>query len=140
MSVFKKRKKKGALGEVNMASTSDISFLLLIFFIVSTIFADEMGLVMILPGKQLTQEDVVQVPERLLATIRIHQDNSITYDRKPIQLNEIMNVIKARIESNERTVVIIETHPDAHYGMMVACLDEVKLANARRLTLRTARR
>ena len=140
MPVSKKRKRKGILGEVSMASTSDISFLLLIFFIVSTIFADELGLVMILPGKQVTKDDVVQLPERLLATIRIHQDNSITYDRKPIQLNQIMNVIKARIESNERTVVIIETHPDAHYGMMVACLDEVKLANARRLTLRTARK
>lgn len=139
MAVLKK-KRKGVLGEITMASTADISFLLLIFFIVSTIFADEQGLVMILPGKQTTPEDVVQVPERLLATIRIHYDNSITYDRKPIQLNQIMNVIKARIEANERTVVILETHPDAHYGMMVACLDELKLANARRLTLRTARR
>jgi biopolymer transport protein ExbD len=139
MAVLKK-KRKGALGEVTMASTADISFLLLIFFIVSTIFADELGLVMLLPGKQATPEDVVQVPERLLATIRINYDNTVTYDHKPIQLNQIMNVIKARIEANERTVVILETHPDAHYGMMVACLDELKLANARRLTLRTSRR
>ena len=135
-----KRKRKGVLGEITMASTADISFLLLIFFIVSTIFADEQGLVMLLPGKQETPEDAIQVPERLLATIRIDQDNNITYDRKPIQLSQIMNVIKARIEANERTVVILETHPDAHYGMMVACLDELKLANARRLTLRTSRR
>jgi biopolymer transport protein ExbD len=139
MSVLK-RKRKSVLGEITMASTADISFLLLIFFIVSTIFADEQGLVMILPGKQTAPDDVVQVPERLLATIRIGPDNSITYDRKPIQLSEVMNVIKARIEANERTVVILETHPDAHYGMMVACLDELKLANARRLTLRTSRR
>lgn len=135
-----KRKRKGVLGEITMASTADISFLLLIFFIVSTIFADEQGLVMLLPGKQITPDDVVQVPERLLATIRINSDNSITYDRKPVALNQIMNVIKARIEANERTVVILETHPDAHYGLMVACLDELKLANARRLTLRTSRR
>lgn len=139
MSIMKK-KRKGILGEVTMASTADISFLLLIFFIVSTIFADEQGLVMLLPGKQVTPQDVVQVPERLLATIRILEDNSITYDHKPIELGQIMNVIKARIEANEKTVVIIETHPDAHYKMMVACLDELKLANARRLTLRTSRR
>ncbi|MDY0109252.1 MAG: biopolymer transporter ExbD [Candidatus Krumholzibacteria bacterium] len=140
MSVQKKRKKKQPLGEVTMASTADISFLLLIFFIVSTIFAEEQGLVMLLPAKQTSAEDVVQVPERLLATIRINYDNSLTYDRKPVQLNQVMNVIKARIEANERTVVVLETHPDAHYGMMVACLDELKLANARRLTLRTSRR
>ena len=58
MSVFKKKKKRESLGEVSTASTSDISFLLLIFFIVSTIFAEEMGLVMILPGKQKTSSDV----------------------------------------------------------------------------------
>jgi hypothetical protein len=36
-------------------------------------------------------------------------------------------------------VVLLETHPDADYGMMVACLDEIKLANARKLTLKTTK-
>ena len=134
-----KRKRKESLGEVTMASTADISFLLLIFFIVSTIFAEEQGLIMILPGKQDTKDDVVKVKESNIAAIRINYDNSITLDRKPVEINQIKNLIEARILANDKTVVVLETHPDAHYGLMVATLDELKLANARKLTLKTTK-
>lgn len=140
MGMFKKRKKRGALGEIPTTSTADISFLLLIFFIVSTIFAEEQGLIMILPAKQRTQEDVVRVAEKNVATIKIHADNHLTLDRKPIEINQIKNAIEARVLANDKTVVVLETHPDAYYGTMVACLDELKLANARKLTLKTTRR
>jgi biopolymer transport protein ExbD len=139
MAVFKKKKGRGSLGEVTMASTSDISFLLLIFFIVSTIFAEEQGLIMILPGKE-DKNDTVKVKESNVATIRINYDNSLTLDRKPIQMAQVKNLVEARIMANDKTVVILETHPDAHYGVMVAALDELKLANARKLTLKTTRR
>ena len=139
MAVMKK-KKKGAIGEINLASTSDISFLLLIFFIVTTIFAEEQGLIMILPGKQKSKEDVVKVKESNIATIRIASDNSLTLDHKPIQLAHIERAIKDRIESNEKTVVVLETDPDAYYGTMVSVLDELKLANAHKLTLKTTGR
>jgi biopolymer transport protein ExbD len=140
MAVFKNKKKKEALGEVSMASTSDISFLLLIFFIVSTIFAEEQGLIMLLPGKQDSKQDVAKVKESNVATLRIAYDNTLTLDKKPIELNQVKNILEGRILANEKLVVILETHPDAHYGMMVACLDEVKLANARKLTLKTSKR
>ena len=138
MAVLKKKRKE-ALGEVTMSSTADISFLLLIFFIVSTIFAQEQGLIMILPGKQ-RENEIIKVPQRNIAAIRIAFDNSITLDRKPVRINQLMSLIEARILANEKTVVVLETHPDAHYGVMVACLDELKLANARKLTLKTAKR
>jgi biopolymer transport protein ExbD len=140
MAVLKKKRNKGALGEVNTSATADISFLLLIFFIVSTIFAEEQGLIMILPGKKNQQDDVVKVKESNVATIRVAHDNSLTLDRKPIELNQVKGLVEARILANEKTVVVLETHPDAHYGQMVAVLDELKLANARKLTLKTTDR
>ena len=140
MSVFKKKKKRESLGEVSTASTSDISFLLLIFFIVSTIFAEEMGLVMILPGKQKTSSDVVKVKESNVATLAINFDNTLTLDKRSVELGQIKSLIEARIMANEKTIVVLKTHPDAHYGTMVACLDELKLANAKKLTLKTSRR
>lgn len=135
-----KGKRKQPLGEMNLASTADISFLLLIFFIVTTIFAEEQGLIMILPGKQKSQADIIKVPERNIATLRILANNTITLDRKPLDLNGVKNAIEGRIALNEKTVVVLETHPDAHYGLMVSVLDELKLANARKLTLKTAKK
>ena len=63
-----KKKKKGALGEITMASTRDVAFLLLIFFIVTTIFAAEQGLTLVLPGKQKNQEDIQKYSEKNIAT------------------------------------------------------------------------
>jgi len=140
MAVMKKKKKLGSMGEVNTSATADISFLLLIFFIVSTIFAEEQGLIMLLPGKKDTQDDVVKVKESNVATIRVGYDNSLTLDRKPVVINQVKSLIEARILANDKTVVVLETHPDAHYGKMVAVLDELKLANARKLTLKTTKR
>jgi hypothetical protein len=33
--------------------------------------------------------------------------------------------------------VVLVTHPDAEYGLMVDLLDEIKLANCRRISLKT---
>ena len=140
MSVMKKKKNLGSMGALNTSAMADISFLLLIFFIVSTIFAEEQGLIMILPGPKNDQDDVVKVKESNIAAIRIGYDNSITLNKKPVQINQLKNLIEARILANDKTVVVLETHPDAHYGVMVACLDELKLANARKLTLKTGKR
>jgi biopolymer transport protein ExbD len=143
MAVMKKKKKQ-SLGEITMASTADISFLLLIFFIVSTIFAEEQGLIMILPGKQDQQNKPIQVKESNVATIKVGADNSISMKMfgkvQQIEVNQIKNLIEAGLVRNEKLVVVLETHPDAHYGRMVACLDELKLANARKLTLKTTKR
>ncbi len=133
-----KKKKKGALGEITMASTSDVAFLLLIFFIVTTIFAAEQGLTLVLPGKQKKEDDTVRVAEKNIATLFVQSDNSITLDRKPIVVNHIKRSIEDRLLANPKLVVVLKVHPDADYGMMVGCLDELRLANANKVSLKTA--
>ncbi len=137
MAVLKKKKKE-RLGEITMASTSDVAFLLLIFFIVTTIFAAEQGLTVILPGKQ-KESTTVKVRESNIATIKVHENNLVTLDKKQIEINHIKQAIEDRIFANPKLVVVLETHPDANYGMMVSCLDELRLANARKLTLKTTK-
>jgi biopolymer transport protein ExbD len=131
-----RRKKAEAAREITMASTSDIAFLLLIFFIVSTIFAAEQGLTLVLPGKK-SEETQVKVKQSNIATLKVHANNAVTLDDKPIEINHIMKTIEARLAANEKLVVLLEIHPDADYGRMVACLDELRLANATRVSLKT---
>jgi biopolymer transport protein ExbD len=133
-----KRKKKEALGELRMDSTADVAFLLLIFFIVTTIFAAEQGLTLVLPGKQKEKTDIVKVKESNIATIFVEDDNSITLDRNPIEVNHIKVAIEDRILSNPKLVVLLKVHPEADYGQMIACLDELRLANANKVSLKTA--
>ena len=137
MGVMKKRKKE-PLGELRMDSTADVAFLLLIFFIVTTIFAAEQGLTLVLPGKQKQQEDTVKVKESNIATIFVNRDNYITLDKKAIEINHIKQAIEDRLMANEKLVVVLKMHPEANYGLMVACLDELRLAKANKVSLKTA--
>jgi len=139
MAVMKRRKKE-AMGELRMDSTADVAFLLLIFFIVTTIFAAEQGLTLVLPGKQKEKTDTVKVKESNIATIFVQVDNSITLDRKPVQVNQIQKSIEDRIMANPKLVVLLKIHPEADYGRMIACLDELRLAHANKVSLKTAKK
>lgn len=139
MGVLAKRKKKRDGGEIPMASTSDVAFLLLIFFIVMPMKADEIGISLVLPGKAKDRTDTARVSQKNVATIRVLPSNMILFDEQPVRLGDLQRLIQDRIASNDKTVVILETHPDANYGMMVACLDEVKLSGARKFSLKTTK-
>jgi biopolymer transport protein ExbD len=120
--------------EFSAASMSDIAFLLLIFFLVTTIFALEMGIPLILPGK--TSENVKMNRKNILV-VQAHANGAITVEDQQVSLAELRPLIEKRLAQNEKLVVVIETHPDAEYGLMIDILDELKLAQARRISLKT---
>jgi biopolymer transport protein ExbD len=134
MAVQLKRRRQGA-AEINMASISDIVFLLLIFFMVATIFNQELGLPLILPAKTDKNEEV-KVKQSNVADLKIDSYNQVTLDDVPIRINQIKNELIRRLRSNAKLVVILSTHPDADYGTMVAVLDEIRLAKARRMAIK----
>ena len=138
MGVLSKRKKRRDVGEIPTSSTSDVAFLLLIFFIVMPMKSDEIGLSMGLPGKA-TAESTVRVRQSNVATIRVLASNALTFDDAPVPLSRLQQMIRERLAGNDQTVVVLETHPDADYGMMIACLDEIKLADARKVSLKTTK-
>lgn len=139
MAVMKKKKKE-PLGELRMDSTADVAFLLLIFFIVTTIFAAEQGLTLVLPGKQKDSTDIAKVRQSNIATLYVDEGNFITLDNRSIEINHIKQAIEDRLMANPKLVVVLKIHPDADYGYMVACLDELRLANANKVSLKTAKK
>jgi len=113
---------------------SDIAFLLLIFFLVTTIFALEQGIPMALPGQQSQN---IKVKRKNILTVQAFANGSVTIDKDPVQVGGIRPVIEKRLAQNEKLIIVIETHPDAEYGLMVDILDELRLAQARTISLRT---
>jgi biopolymer transport protein ExbD len=120
--------------EFSAASMSDIAFLLLIFFLVTTIFALEMGIPLILPGKT---SDSVKMKRDNILVVKAHANGAVSVDEDQVQLTDLRAQIERRLAQNEKLVIVIETHPDAEYGLMIDILDELKLANARRISLKT---
>ena len=131
--IAKKRTK--AEPTIPAATLSDIIFLLLIYFLVTTTLAAEKGLPMTLPGKS---SKTVKLKQEAVFHINILADGTITTkETGPLELRRIKSLVSDKLLLNDKLVIVIETHPDSNYGVMVDVLDELRLANATRISLRT---
>lgn len=124
-----------AAGELNMASISDIVFLLLIFFLVTTIFQQDIGLPFVLPGPD-SETEAVKIKESNVVDLTISGSNILTIDGAPLRVNALKNELERRLRANPKLVVILSTHPQADYGTMVEVLDEIRLAKCRKMALK----
>jgi len=131
--IAKKRTK--AEPTIPAATLSDIIFLLLIYFLVTTTLSAEKGLPMTLPGKS---SKTVKLKQEAVFHINILADGTITTkETGPLELRRIEQLVADKLLLNEKLVIVIETHPDSNYGIMVDVLDELRLAKATRISLRT---
>jgi biopolymer transport protein ExbD len=120
--------------EFQAASMSDLAFLLLVFFVVTTTFAVEEGIPLVLTGRTraATRVDIRDVLE-----IRALANGSVEADGKKVAVSEVRPLVVQRMTNNPELVVLLATDRNAEYGLMIDLLDEVKLANCRRISLKT---
>jgi biopolymer transport protein ExbD len=76
------RTKKKELSEISQSSLADIAFLLLIFFIATTIFPTEKGIPLVLPGstavkKPIPRKNVLQITTDAQGSIFLNGEPSI---------------------------------------------------------------
>ncbi|MBN1503866.1 MAG: biopolymer transporter ExbD [Candidatus Eisenbacteria bacterium] len=119
--------------DIPLASTADVAFLLLIFFIATTVFSLDEGLPLILPARGAS---VVKVSVKNVVRIVVHEDGTVTVDKKETPVDGISGIVRGMIAENDKLVVSLETHPRCRYGRMVRVLDQLKLASATRISLR----
>lgn len=130
-----KFRRPGVTTQIPSASMADIAFLLLIFFISTTVFSLEEGLTLILPPhggpkKQVNRKDVLVLSTD--AESRVYAD-----DTPVAEIGALSDIVRGRLRDNDKLIVSIETHPDARYQTMIRVLDEVKEAEAPRISIKT---
>jgi biopolymer transport protein ExbD len=113
---------------------ADLGFLLLVFFIVTTVFAIEQGIPLVLPGRaraitRLKQADVLEV--------RARADGSVEVGGVKTDRDAVRRMLESRLARDPDLVVVLSTSPDASYGVMIHVLDQIKLANCRRISLKS---
>jgi biopolymer transport protein ExbD len=131
------RKKNRASGEIPTASMADIAFLLLIFFLVTTVFDEERGLRIVLPEPA----EEVEVSQRNVMHFMI-QDNGAVHIRRgeseAIQVaaaREVGSLWRQAFAQNENLIAAVRTSPNAPYRHMIAVLDQLQGAGAERISL-----
>jgi len=124
-------------GEIPVASTADIAFLLLIFFLVSTTFPKDKGLAIVLPAPseqvEVSQRDILHLAIRADGVVEVKRGES--QQVQEVRPREVEDLWRQEVASNPGLVAAIETHPQAPYRLMVDVLDALEGANARRISL-----
>lgn len=126
----------GATATIPTSSMADIAFLLLVFFLVTTVFDEEKGLPLVLPTSE-----VVDVSPNNVIHFLVGRDGVVEVRRgetaysqflRPEQVDEIWRFEAA---SNPRLIASVRTDPDAPYGNMIRVLDALQGAGAERISL-----
>ena len=105
------RKKKKVPG-LNSSSTADISFILLIFFLVTTSMDTDMGLARRLPQPpEPNQEDAqIDVKERNVLNVRLNAAGNLMVNHDFIDINQLRARAKEFIENKNNLSTLPEKH------------------------------
>lgn len=99
--MFRERRFKRTVPEINSSSTADIAFLLLIFFLMTTSMDTDKGLPRRLPemvADSLRQESV-RLHERNVLSIKLDADDRLWCDDRLVGLDELHVLVKEFVEN-----------------------------------------
>ena len=117
--------------EIPTCSMADIAFLLIIFFLVTTTMSMERGLGLQLPALGQGKK----VPKKNLMHIWINASNQVAIEGDIIPIGELEAIVSRNLEENPNLIISVKTDPGARYETMIDVLDELKLADAPRISL-----
>ena len=119
--------------DINMAPLIDCVFLLLIFFIVTTVFVEETGV-----DVQKPQAASARDLERQSILIALTSDGRIMHGGRELSLAGVRGVVSRQLRERE-TPVIILSDADARTAPLVDLIDECKLAGAKQVSIAARR-
>ncbi|RKZ24029.1 hypothetical protein DRQ23_01425 [bacterium] len=125
------KKRSNPKAEIPTASMGDIAFLLIIFFMVSTVFSNEMGLQIMLPEKG----EEVKVKSKNIAKVFVTKEGNVRVNGEPVDLADLTSTARKMLVENPELIFSIKTDPDAKYEYMITVFDKLRLANAERISL-----
>jgi len=110
---------------IPLASMADIAFLLIIFFMLTSTFAKDIGLDVSLPKAKST--DIL--PKREV-NIWVTNKGEFYVDRKPVPPSQLADAINAALDKTSLKVATIRGDQGVPYGTIVHVMDIVKLSGA----------
>ena len=117
--------------EINISPLIDCVFILLIFFIVTTVFVEETGVEVDKPQAA----SAVQL-EKNSILIALTKKGEVVYGGREIGFSGIQPTVK-RILQTEEVPVIVQADTEADSGLLVRIIDEAKLAGATKVSVAT---
>ena len=123
-----------ATSEINISPLIDVVFILLIFFIVTTVFIEETGVDVNKP-RAASSEDL----EKHAILIAVTANGQVYQGGRSIGVDGVRSVVAAMLEDDETMPIIIQGVTAASHGIIVKVIDAAKLAGAKTVNLATSK-
>jgi len=118
--------------EINVSPLIDIVFILLIFFIVTTVFVEETGVEVRRP-----QAASVEDLEKNSILIAITAGDKVVYGGREIGVRGVRGVVRRLMKKDKEMPVIVQADKTASIDLYTQVHDEAALAGATRINLAT---
>jgi biopolymer transport protein ExbD len=126
--------------EINASSMADITFLLLVFFLVTTTVSSDKGIKFVLPQKS---DDATPTKVRGVVNVFLNDDNQVLLGTKgkeeEVSMSQIRNkltILQREIAGQGDSIIVsIKVTPGSLYKNYVEILDQVKSARIERISL-----
>jgi biopolymer transport protein ExbD len=121
---------------IDMTPMVDVAFLLLIFFMVTTVFRRPLAMEVNMPEPGAK----VEVPESNVMTIYVHQDGSMAYKLGrgglvPVTWEALQGTFEENVRANPELIVLAKIDPQARYENMVDMMDTLEDAHMERFSV-----
>ncbi|GAA0857689.1 biopolymer transporter ExbD [Aliiglaciecola litoralis] len=108
---------------IDMTPMLDIVFIMLIFFIVTTVFVKEAGIQVNKPGASQAF-----LPKNANIFIAVTEDGVIWMDKREIKVEAIQATLEKLLAEQPSDIVIIQADEKAEHGIVVKVMDQIKAA------------
>ena len=117
--------------EINSSSMSDIAFLLLVFFLVTTTISLDKGISLILPA----DGNELEVNRKNITSILVNDKGKVLMDNQSIKINQIKSKALKKIGANSNIIFSVTTHKNTKFDDYILVLDQLKQANATKISI-----
>ncbi|RJP65507.1 MAG: biopolymer transporter ExbD [Candidatus Abyssobacteria bacterium SURF_17] len=124
MQIREKKRKRPA---INITSLIDVMFLLLIFFMVSTTFAEHPGIKLELPSASTAEPSKLEP-----LTLAIDKQGRMFLNDLPIEERRLRSQLKAAAQKPDTTLVL-RADKDVPYGYVIRAMDITRQSGIRRI-------
>jgi biopolymer transport protein ExbD len=126
---------------IPQASMSDIAFLLLLFFMVTTVFVQEKAF-WVERNRWPIAEAIQKIPRNHTSTIYIKPDDTVLIDDVPYYTVDIENmkvagVMQRKLNEDMNMIVCFRTDRDTKYGVMSDVMRQLQDIGALKITFET---
>jgi len=120
--------------QIPTASTGDIAFLLIIFFLVGTTFRAAQGLKVVLPNAMSTERII---KKRNVQNLWIDKTGKVSVNDNLVTIPSVTPVLAEKVVGNPDLVVVLQADKEVPYGYVTDVLEALKAARALKVTFAT---